>query len=116
MKMTHLLNHLRRHFVTFVEQKCFENERMRWPRLLVLALSNYGILKLALIHQFPLPTSLRSEALSLDGVLLQKSRLMAPSTSPGADDRARFRANVASISLQDVDEGRRRLRGWTGAL
>ena len=102
--------------MTFVEQKCFENERMRSPRLLVLAFSNYGILKLALIHQFPLPTSLRSEALSLDGVLLQKSRLMAPSTSPGADDRARFRANVASISLQDVDEGRRHLRGWTGAL
>ena len=83
--------------MTFVEQKCFENERMRLPCLLVLALSNYGILKLALIHQFPLPTSLRSEALSLDDVLLQKSRLIAPSTSPGADDRAHFRAKVAAF-------------------
>ena len=75
MKMTRLLNHPRRHFVTFVTQKCFENERMRSPHLLVLALSIYGILKLALILQLPLPTSLRSKgilkALSLDGVLLQ---------------------------------------------
>ena len=75
MKMTRLLNHPRRHFVTFVAQKCFENEHMRSPRLLVLTLSIYGILKLALILQLPLPTSLCSKgilkALSLDGVLLR---------------------------------------------
>ena len=104
MKMTRLLNHLRMHFVTFVVQKCIENERMRSPRLLVLALSNYGILKLALIHQLPLPTSPRSEALSLDGVL-QKSRLMAPSTSPGANDRARFRGKRSQHFLAGCRRG-----------
>ena len=75
MKMTHLLNHPTRHFVTFVAQKCFENEHMRSPHLLVLALSIYGILKLTLILQLLLPTSLHSKgilkALSLDGVLLR---------------------------------------------
>ena len=57
MKTTRLLNHLRRHFVTFVVQKCIENEHMRSPRLLVLALSIYGILKLVLILELLLPTS-----------------------------------------------------------
>ena len=43
--------------MTFVVQKCIENEHMRSPHLLVLALSIYGILKLVLILKLPLPTS-----------------------------------------------------------
>ena len=63
MKMTRLLNHPRRHFMTFVVQKCIKNECMHSPRLLVLALSIYGILKLVLILELLLPTSLCSKGI-----------------------------------------------------
>ena len=69
-----IVRFIARHFETFVVQKCLKNECMHSPHLLVLALSIYGLLKLVLILQLPLPTSPRSKgilkALSLDGVLL----------------------------------------------